>query len=1289
MVNLTSILMFEVLKNKNISEEKRNNLFKTYEAFFNIVVFKKTTLLDMALNEDLCSEARKYFCNRYYDYYKYRATNEDREKLDEYLFNKNITVKDLDNLCNAVGSNFLTEKICNKLFPLSFDEYLENMRDIDTFVTIYKSHADYINLAKVLKYLSRTTNVELYEKIINIKPSDDFYMYRIFITERIVDSMKLDVIKRYVNKNNINRFLTLIDSNEEYEQIVLDIKKDIIDDMINGLTTKDLIKVIDDDSYCKQLYSKLLNERKDFVISTIMQTKPGILLRFVVLNRNDEIAKIIMDNCKNKLIDYIKRCDFFYLDYILENKHDNYGFKNELLKYRKNSVIKYIKKASDFYLINMLEASNSPKELASLILKYRIDTVKKEYSNLNSYELNRKLGSNITDEIKELIINLNINENNIIDVLNSINENCVFPEETISIIIESKRELLENILNKYSLDEFIKLKLFNKELRSTIYEKFENVLSNIVKKEKIDKDTIIKIVKDDKYNLIIKKHILLCNGFNPDDIDNFLELYSCFPVEKTYINFNKIKAFIESNNIDFDAFIQYGIGNIKYSNWLDNIYYILDSNKEDEFNKVCEYFFNNYYDCETNQIKKVSYFLDSLTNYINNNKLCMLLTTNNYNLSDVDKTNLSKAFMLETNIDIKCIDELPELINKELQIYIANLLNDDLDINNLKIMFNKYVFSDCKSTIKNINGTEGLIRLKHLNNDSEFNKLVDSIIPYIKIYETVNSCKNKESLRDALLYIYNNDLFNSISSIYYTLDDKLRQLFEIDSMLNLTDLSKCESMIDEELLNEYGVPCYDFRNKNYCLYGHILSTKENMDDIMAGKSTSKSNFISVSAISYLGQTYYYNYGKNILAYNKLPDGSFICSSMKNMGTNSAIKNNSSEVDSSHIHLKLQRGILETSCVTSNNSEALLYREGLIPCGLILPGGRKPSERELEYSKKYNLPFILTQNVSTSINEVEKSIEKNDIKCMSFSEHKEIDKIMSFFNKKTTGISGIYTGREIALFADTHSLYEPTLAILEDIRKRGISEIYSLGDNIGLGPNPSEVFDMLESYGVKSIMGNSEYYCTLGTEPFSYLSQDRINGQEWTEDKLGSDRINKMKLWTPSQDILVGDKTIGLCHFANDVRWDFGVNSTWSYQNNFEKGKNSNQFRYTNSEDAIKYMKSRLGVSETLNTLKGIRDALNNPIFNGKKVTDYDSIIQGHVHFNMEDYLDNTSIYTLRAGGVGYDKDKRDTACYYILKEKKDGTFDIERVLVKFNKQLLTSNINSSNIPDKSFLLRML
>ena len=62
----------------------------------------------------------------------------------------------------------------------------------------------------------------------------------------------------------------------------------------------------------------------------------------------------------------------------------------------------------------------------------------------------------------------------------------------------------------------------------------------------------------------------------------------------------------------------------------------------------------------------------------------------------------------------------------------------------------------------------------------------------------------------------------------------------------------------------------------------------------------------------------------------------------------------------------------------------------------------------------------------------------------------------------------YTGREIAIFTDAHGLLEPTQAALEDIASRGITEIYSLGDNIGVGPNPSEVLDLLIQYNVQSI-----------------------------------------------------------------------------------------------------------------------------------------------------------------------------------------------------------------------------
>ena len=86
----------------------------------------------------------------------------------------------------------------------------------------------------------------------------------------------------------------------------------------------------------------------------------------------------------------------------------------------------------------------------------------------------------------------------------------------------------------------------------------------------------------------------------------------------------------------------------------------------------------------------------------------------------------------------------------------------------------------------------------------------------------------------------------------------------------------------------------------------------------------------------------------------------------------------------------------------------------------------------------------------------------------------------------------YTGRQIAIFTDIHGLLYPTIAILNDIKKRGISEIYSLGDNIGVGPNPSQILDLLGENGVTTINGNSEDYSTLGIAPFSsYFSPKKI------------------------------------------------------------------------------------------------------------------------------------------------------------------------------------------------------
>lgn len=280
----------------------------------------------------------------------------------------------------------------------------------------------------------------------------------------------------------------------------------------------------------------------------------------------------------------------------------------------------------------------------------------------------------------------------------------------------------------------------------------------------------------------------------------------------------------------------------------------------------------------------------------------------------------------------------------------------------------------------------------------------------------------------------------------------------------------------------------------------------------------------------------------------------------------------------------------------------------------------------------------------------------------------------------------YTGREIAIITDIHSMYEPCLAVLEDIKRNGIKEIYSLGDNVGIGPNPHEVLELLDKYSVTSIAGNSEYYHTLGSAPFTYFTDEKLENLSWSNDALTTSDLNTLKLLKPSLDLSVGGQNIALCHFANDIRVDYLKNSVWSYHGEFKKGRKSEQFLYTNSP---KYLSELEKYRQLDNDPRyyGFVDASNNPIFNGKTVNEYDHILQGHVHFHHDDYLKKTLITSLRALAMGYSKKDYQKACYYVLKEKRAGGFDIEMRFVDFNHSLMLSSINSSTIPHKEQVLR--
>lgn len=276
-------------------------------------------------------------------------------------------------------------------------------------------------------------------------------------------------------------------------------------------------------------------------------------------------------------------------------------------------------------------------------------------------------------------------------------------------------------------------------------------------------------------------------------------------------------------------------------------------------------------------------------------------------------------------------------------------------------------------------------------------------------------------------------------------------------------------------------------------------------------------------------------------------------------------------------------------------------------------------------------------------------------------------------------------RKIAIFSDAHALLEPVKAALEDIKKRGITEIYSLGDNIGVGPNPGEVIDLLEEYNVKSISGNAEEYITIGIEPFeSYFNELKTQSQLWTESKLNEHQKGIISLYPHSIELLLGNKKLALCHFSNDVRFDYTKNSTWTYQRNLKNNEIAyKQFLETNSFEQlleIERMLHTYGFNSPM--MRGYLSAKDDPLFNKNTVDMFDAIIQGHVHWKLYENSPSTEFYSIRAVGIAYDKDPIDTASYVILTETENG-YNLEEILVKYDREKMVYSVLNCTSPDTS------
>lgn len=60
---------------------------------------------------------------------------------------------------------------------------------------------------------------------------------------------------------------------------------------------------------------------------------------------------------------------------------------------------------------------------------------------------------------------------------------------------------------------------------------------------------------------------------------------------------------------------------------------------------------------------------------------------------------------------------------------------------------------------------------------------------------------------------------------------------------------------------------------------------------------------------------------------------------------------------------------------------------------------------------------------------------------------------------------------ITIFGDIHANLPALKAVLEDIKARGLANLYCLGDLVGYGTSPNEVVELIRAHDIPTIMGN--------------------------------------------------------------------------------------------------------------------------------------------------------------------------------------------------------------------------
>ena len=232
--------------------------------------------------------------------------------------------------------------------------------------------------------------------------------------------------------------------------------------------------------------------------------------------------------------------------------------------------------------------------------------------------------------------------------------------------------------------------------------------------------------------------------------------------------------------------------------------------------------------------------------------------------------------------------------------------------------------------------------------------------------------------------------------------------------------------------------------------------------------------------------------------------------------------------------------------------------------------------------------------------------------------------------------------KIAVLSDIHGNLEALHAVMEDVSRQDVGRIFSLGDNVGYGPDPEKVTNIVAKSNIEFVLGNHEMALL---DPLVF---DSLNFQA----QENNDKIRSM-LSRESLAFYRG-KPLFLQHDDMYFVHGFPPNSVTEYLFEIDGERVENYFKETSNHICF------VGHTHRLKVVK----------WNGVEVT-HENLTEGKHLFS------ENCKYIVNAGSVGQPRDRSNHAKYLIWDSLKN---ELEVRFVSYDFEITIEKIAKLGFP---------